>query len=208
MAELLAVALITLLAVISPGADFAMVTRNSLLYGRRAGVLCALGIALGVQVHVLYTMFGVGLLIAHAPALLHAIKLVGAAYLVWIGWKTLSAKAALPGDTTTSHDACPTLSTGAALRMGFFTNALNPKTTLFVVSTYTQVVHASTPLAAQFGYGLFMSMAHATWFALVATVFASGALRRALLARQRMVDRVIGVILIGLGLALGAARLA
>lgn len=90
MTELLAVAVITILAVISPGADFAMVTRNSLLHGRRAGVLCALGIALGVQVHVFYTMFGVGLLIAHAPTLLHGIKLVGAAYLVWIGWKTLS----------------------------------------------------------------------------------------------------------------------
>ena len=144
----------------------------------------------------------------HAPALLHVIKLVGAAYLVWIGWKTLSSKAAVPGDATMRDDTRHTLSTGAALRMGFFTNALNPKTTLFVVSTYTQVVHASTPLAAQFGYGLFMSMAHAAWFALVATVFASGALRRALLTRQRMVDRVIGVILIGLGLALGVARLA
>lgn len=212
MAELLAVAVITLLAVISPGADFAMVTRNSLLYGRRAGVLCALGIALGVQVHVFYTMFGVGLLIAHAPALLHGIKLVGAAYLVWIGWKTLSAtppqSAKTLGETSAEPAARRTLSTAAALRLGFFTNALNPKTTLFVVSTYTQVVHPGTPLAAQFGYGLFMSMAHAAWFALVATVFASGALRRSLVARQRMVDRIIGVVLIGLGLALGLARLA
>ncbi|NMV39308.1 LysE family transporter [Ralstonia insidiosa] len=208
MAELFAIAIITILAVISPGADFAMVTRNSLLYGRRAGVLCALGIALGVQVHVFYTMFGVGLLIAHAPALLHGIKLVGAAYLVWIGWKTLSAKPVSVGKTADDGTGSHTLSASAALRMGFLTNALNPKTTLFVVSTYTQVVHPGTPLAAQFGYGLFMSVAHAAWFALVATVFASGALRRSLLARQQMVDRVIGVILIGLGLALGFARLA
>lgn len=207
MAELLAVAVITILAVISPGADFAMVTRNSLLHGRRAGVLCALGIALGVQVHVLYTMFGVGLLIAHAPALLQGIKLVGAAYLVWIGWKTLSANA-LPSNEAPAHRTGETLRARAALRMGFLTNALNPKTTLFVVSTYTQVVQPGTPLAAQFGYGLFMSVAHAAWFALVATVFSSGALRRSLLARQRMVDRVIGVILIGLGLMLGLARLA
>jgi len=208
MAELLAVALITVLAVISPGADFAMVTRNSLLHGRRAGVLCALGIALGVQVHVFYTMFGVGLLIAHAPELLHGIKLVGAAYLVWIGWKTLSAKALPSGEAPTDTAGRHTLSTGAALRMGFLTNALNPKNTRFVVSTYTPVVHPGTPLAAQFGYGLFMSAAHAAWFALVAAVFASGALRHALLARQRVVDSVIGVILIGLGLALGLARLA
>ncbi len=208
MTELLAVAVITILAVISPGADFAMVTRNSLLHGRRAGVLCALGIALGVQVHVFYTMFGVGLLIAHAPMLLQGIKLVGAAYLVWIGWKTLSAKPLPSGETAGDSAGTPALSTFAELRMGFLTNALNPKTTLFVVSTYTQVVHAGTPLVAQFGYGVFMSAAHAAWFALVATVFASGALRRSLLARQRIVDRVIGVILIGLGLALGLARLA
>jgi len=208
MAELLAVAVITILAVISPGADFAMVTRNSLLYGRRAGVLCALGIALGVQVHVFYTMFGVGLLMTHAPLLLHGIKLVGAAYLVWIGWKTLSAKALPPSNVPQANAEPPMMTTTAALRTGFLTNALNPKTTLFVVSTYTQVVHAGTPLAAQFGYGLFMSIAHAAWFALVAMVFASGALRRALLARQQVVDRVIGVILIGLGLALGLARIA
>jgi RhtB (resistance to homoserine/threonine) family protein len=207
MAELLAVAVITILAVISPGADFAMVTRNSLLHGRRAGVLCAVGIALGVQVHVFYTMFGVGLLITHAPALLHGIKLVGAAYLVWIGWKTLTAKVRPDNETTTAAAAAHTLPTAAALRMGFLTNALNPKTTLFVVSTYTQVVHPGTPLAAQFGYGLFMSAAHAVWFALVAAAFASGALRRSLLARQRMVDSAIGVILIGLGLTLGLARL-
>lgn len=208
MTELLAVAVITILAVISPGADFAMVTRNSLLHGRRAGVLCALGIALGVQVHVFYTMFGVALLIAHAPTLLQGMKLVGAAYLVWIGWRTLSDKASPSGEATAHGVGTPPLSTLVALRMGFLTNALNPKTTLFVVSTYTQVVHAGTPLTAQFGYGVFMSAAHAAWFALVAMVFASGALRRSLLARQRIVDRVIGVILIGLGLALGLARLA
>lgn len=52
MGELLAVALITVLAVISPGADFAMVTRSSYAFGRRSGLLAALGIACGVQVHV------------------------------------------------------------------------------------------------------------------------------------------------------------
>ena len=76
MTELIAVAIITILAVISPGADFAMVTRNSYLYGRRAGLLAATGIALGVQVHVMYTMLGVGLLIAKSPILFTAIKMM------------------------------------------------------------------------------------------------------------------------------------
>lgn len=202
-AELLAVATITILAVISPGPDFAMVTRNSYLFGRRTGLLCALGIALGVQVHVAYTMFGVSLLIAHAHGLLTVIKLVGAGYLIWIGWQTLRNRTALTVDVS----AAPAISGAAALRMGFLTNALNPKTTLFVVSVYTQVVNAHTPLPVQFGYGLFMSLAHWVWFSVVAWCFGAAALRAAMLRRQRLLDRVIGSTLCGLGVALGVSNL-
>ncbi|HBD34866.1 MAG TPA: lysine transporter LysE, partial [Cupriavidus sp.] len=117
LAELLAVAAITLLAVISPGPDFAMVTRNSYLFGRRTGLLCALGIALGVQVHVAYTMFGVSLLVRHAHGLLSIIKLAGAAYLIWIGIQTLRNRKALDVDA----DGAPAVSGLAAFRMGFLT---------------------------------------------------------------------------------------
>ncbi|MDO4725237.1 MAG: LysE family transporter, partial [Comamonadaceae bacterium] len=90
----------------------------------------------------------------------------------------------------------------AAWRMGFFTNALNPKTMLFVVAVYTQVVHAQTPLARSLGYGLFMSLAHIVWFSVVALFFSAPAMRRALLARQSWVDGVIGALLLLLGVSL------
>lgn len=89
MQELLAVMTITVLAVISPGADFAMVTRASWQHGRRAGLWAALGIAAGVQVHVFYTLVGVGLLMTRLPWLFSAVKWVGAGYLIYIGWRTL-----------------------------------------------------------------------------------------------------------------------
>jgi len=203
LTEVFAVGAITVLAVVSPGPDFAMVVRNSYLHGRRAGLLGALGIALGVQVHVFYTMFGVALLMQHAHGLLSAVKLLGAAYLVWIGIQTLRrrppAEAGLPAQAG--------LPAHAALRMGFLTNALNPKTTLFVVSTYTQVVDAHTPLAVQFGYGLFMSVAHLAWFSVVACGFAAPALRAAMLRHARLLDKCIGSALLSLGLALGFSRL-
>ncbi|GAA7760667.1 MAG: LysE family translocator [Burkholderiaceae bacterium] len=199
LAELLAVAAITLLAVISPGPDFAMVTRNSYLFGRRTGLLCALGIALGVQVHVAYTMFGVSLLVRHAHGLLSIIKLAGAAYLIWIGIQTLRNRKALDVDA----DGAPAVSGLAAFRMGFLTNALNPKTTLFVVSTYSQVVNEHTPAAVQFGYGLFMSATHWVWFSIVAWCFGSKSLRAAMLRYQRQLDVIIGTALFGLGVALG-----
>ncbi|WP_432114815.1 LysE family translocator [Streptomyces sp. S1] len=198
MGQLIAVAVITVLAVISPGADFAMTVRNSYLYGRTAGVLAAVGIALGVLVHVTYTMLGVGLLVSRSPALFTAMKLVGAAYLVYIGYRTFVTKAR--GDVDLSDGEG--LSKAGALRTGFLTNALNPKTMLFVLSTYTQVVSADTPVPQQIGYGLFMSFAHLVWFALAALLFSQQALRDRLLRRQTVLNKAIGTVLVGLGVVL------
>ena len=204
MSELLAVTLITLLATISPGPDFAMVARNSYLYGRNPGLLAALGIALAVQVHVFYTMFGIGLVIAHSPLLFGLIKITGAAYLIYIGWKTFSNKSKLAinlnGDTSVSPMKM--------FRSGFLTNVLNPKTTLFVVSTYTQVVQPDTPLITQFCYGLFVSCMHFAWFALVAKYFSRHAFRSRILQYQRTVDKGIGAVLMALGAVLALANIA
>ncbi|MHA6197393.1 LysE family translocator [Pseudomonas wadenswilerensis] len=193
MNELIAVALFTVLAVISPGPDFAMVTRASYAYGRRSGLLAALGIACGVQVHVLYTVLGVSVLVQHSPTLFLVMKVLGAGYLIYLGYSSLTntSRLSLDGDGSARK---------GTFLSGFLTNALNPKTLLFVISAYTQVVGPDSSLAQQFGYGLFMSVAHWVWFSIVALCFSSAPLRRVMIDRQRMVDRVIGVALLGLGM--------
>ncbi len=198
MMELIAVAIITILAVISPGADFAMVTRNSYLYGRRAGLLAAAGIALGVQVHVTYTIMGIGFVISHSEFIFSAIKIVGAVYLIYVGYKTFFTKIRLNIDLSSSVSLSPM----GALRTGFLTNALNPKTTLFVVSTYTQVVSPETSLSLQIAYGLFMSFAHWAWFSLVTLFFSHATLREIMLSKQIVLNKTIGGVLMGLGVSL------
>ncbi|MBT2452715.1 LysE family transporter [Streptomyces sp. ISL-43] len=202
MTEVIAVAVITFLAVISPGADFAMVVRNSYLYGRPTGLFAAAGVAAGVLVHVSYTMLGVGLLIASSAELFTVIKLAGAAYLVWVGVRTFRARAELTVDLETKAGLTPL----GALRTGFLTNVLNPKTTLFVVSTFTQVVGPETAVWQQAGYGLFMSAAHLGWFAAVALFFSNSRLRDRMLKAQKALNRAIGSVLVGLGVGLGFAR--
>lgn len=202
MTELIAVITITLLAIISPGPDFAMVTRNSLLLSRRAGVLTALGIGLGVLVHVTYTLVGVGLLIQQSLWLFNTIKLVGALYLIYLGVKMLRAK---PSGVAAAGTLAP-LSDLAALRTGFLANVLNPKTTIFIVSLFMQVVRPDTPLALQVGYGGFIAVAHVLWFALVAMCFSAGAVRERLLAVRHWVDRVFGGLLVGFGVVLAVVR--
>ena len=202
MLELFTVATITILAVISPGADFAMVTRNSMMLSRRAGMLTAVGIALGVLVHVAYSVLGVGLVISRSILLFNLIKYLGAAYLVYLGVTMLRARAEVPGAARVRA-----LSDLGALRIGFLTNATNPKTTLFVVSLFTQVISPQTPLLIQLGYGAFMSLAHLLWFMLVACAFSSAPAQRMVVASRHHVERAIGGVLVCLGLTLALASI-
>lgn len=201
MNDLLAVAAITILAVISPGGDFAMVTRNSYLYGRRAGIVTACGIAAAVWVHIAYTLLGVSLLLLRFPLLFNGVRFLGAAYLIVIGIRTFRHPA-IAVDLSTKTEPS---GNDSAFRDGFITNALNPKATLFVLSTFTQVVQPATPLALQIGYGAFMSLAHLVWFCVIASVLARPTVRQALLLRQRVVNRAIGTVLAALGLLLVSA---
>jgi len=201
MTEWIAVITITVLAVISPGPDFAMVTRNSLMLSRRAGILTAAGIGLGVLVHVTYTLVGVGWLIQQSIWLFNAIKLMGALYLVFLGIKMLRTAPVDPRD----GDPISLPTDGAALRTGLMTNVLNPKTTLFIVSLFMQVVGPDTPVAVQIAYGAFISLAHVVWFSIVALCFSAGAVRERLLAVRHWIDRAFGGLLVTFGILLAAA---
>ncbi|MDC5507632.1 LysE family translocator [Acinetobacter baumannii] len=196
MAEFIAVILITILAVVSPGADFAIVTKNSYLYGRKIGVFTSLGISLGVLVHVTYTLVAVAFVMTYTPQMLNIVKYIGALYLIYIGYKTFTQKPVL--DTA----ALNSIGTLQAIKYGFFTNALNPKTTLFVISTYTQIVSLTTPKSILLAYSFFMSFAHFVWFSLVAVLFSSMLLRQKMLAKQVQINKVIGLILCALGVIL------
>ncbi|WP_409308500.1 LysE family translocator [Pectobacterium sp. B1J-3] len=198
MNELFAVITITLLAVISPGPDFAMITRNSYAFGSRTGLISAFGIACGIQVHVMYTVLGVAVIVVSSPLLFLMMKLLGAAYLIYMGYQSLTNRNVLTIGETSAHKP----SAWAAFRMGFLTNALNPKAMMFVVSTYTQVVQPDSPLSNNLAYGLFMSVSHWIWFSIVALFFATTAMRERLLRKQFLVDKVIGVALIALGTSL------
>lgn len=198
MNEWIVVITITLLACISPGPDFAMVSRNGLLLSRRAGVLTAAGIGLGVLVHVGYTLLGLGWVLQQTPWLFNALKLAGAGYLVYLGIKMLRSRP----DVRQPDAASPALSDLAALRTGFLTNALNPKTSIFIVSLFMGVVRPDSGLPLQIAYGLFIAGAHVVWFSLVALCFSAGRVREKLLAARQWIDRAFGGLLVGFGLLL------
>ena len=200
--EFLTVALVHLLAVASPGPDFAVVVRESLSRGRAAGTWTALGVGSGILVHVAYSLAGIGLVVSQSVALFNALKWLAAGYLVYLGVRALRAAPAVESPAVATARARPA---GRAFLVGFVTNGLNPKATLFFLSLFTLVIDPHTPLVVQAGYGVYLAVATAAWFCLVAWAFSRARVRAAFARLGHWLDRLMGGVLIALGarLALG-----
>jgi len=197
--ELITVATLHLLAVMSPGPDFVMITRNSLMYSKRTGIFSAVGLGLGILVHVAYSLVGIGLLISKSIVAFSIIKYLGAGYLIYIGIKSLRSKAGQLANEQVEikqNDLTP----WEAIKIGFLTNALNPKATLFFLAVFTQVIDQSTPLYAKLFYGIEMSVMTFVWFSLVSLVFTNSVVKRKFSGVQHYLERATGLILIGLGI--------
>lgn len=93
-----------LLAAASPGPDFVLVSQQTLAKGRRTGLICSLGITLGLAVHIIYSVLGLATVIAHSQPLLTAIKWLGGSYLIYLGWQGIQAKPKKPLDSANSEN--------------------------------------------------------------------------------------------------------
>ncbi|MBE7637119.1 LysE family transporter [Sneathiella sp. P13V-1] len=200
-AQVISILLITCLAVISPGPDFAMTLRNSVRYGRTSGLLTALGIACGISVHVTYIVFGLAYILFENTWLLEIMKVIGACYLAWIGILSFFPNRR-DGTDVAKGDHSRFFSKIAAIRNGFLSNALNPKTALFFIALFTQIVSPTTSLSAQLSLGLFIALAHLLWFAFVAILLTQNRLETIIRKSKRTIEKVTGACLLGLGLKL------
>ncbi|VXC79122.1 Lysine transporter LysE [Pseudomonas sp. 8Z] len=204
--EFLTVALIHLLAVASPGPDFAIVVRASVAHGRRIGVCTALGVGTGILLHVTYSLLGIGLVVSQSIVLFNALKWLAAAYLLYIGFKALRARPADPATAEVRSAGEPRGARGAFVT-GFITNGLNPKATLFFLSLFTVVINPQTPVFIQGGYGVYLAMATALWFCLVAWLFSQPRVRAGFARLGHWFDRLMGVVLVGIGVKLALSEL-
>jgi RhtB (resistance to homoserine/threonine) family protein len=202
--EFAKVALAHLLAVASPGPDFAVVLRQSFEHGRRVAVWTAIGIGTGIMLHVGYSLLGLGQLLRGAAVWFTVVKYLGAAYMAWLGIQSL--RAAPRRDVALDGDERVTAPNGrSAFATGFFTNALNPKVSLFFIALFAVVVSPSTPKRVQAGYGLWMVLATMAWFSLVAVVFTRARVREAFLRHGHWIDRALGVVFLAFALGLAVA---
>ncbi|WDR01654.1 LysE family transporter [Devosia algicola] len=187
-----------------PGADFAMVLRQSISRGRRPALFTAAGIASAILVHGSYTLLGVGVIVAQSLIVFNILKWLGAAYLIWLAIAALRAPPPQPLDDLDS--GARARGDGAAFVLGFLTNLLNPKAVLFFLALFTTLVSAHTSMQIKALYVGSMSITLFSWFALVAVFFTTPAVRLGFFRLGRWFNRVSGITFIVLAVRVAVAQ--
>lgn len=198
MSTLFAVTLIIILAAISPGPDFVMVTKNTLLYSCRAGILTALGVSSSLLIHSTYCLLGLAIVISQSLLLFSIIKYIGAAYLIYIGIKSLLAKKTVT--IIYDYKNHKHMSNVEAFRQGLLCNGLNPKAILFILAFFTVIIKSSTSIAAQIGFSIEIAVIHLVWFSLLAMMLSHPAVKKGLGKVQYYFEKLMGAVLIGFGI--------
>lgn len=197
--EFLLLAVAHLLAVISPGPDYAVVTRNSVYFGRRAGFATSVGVGMGILVHVAYSLVGVGFLLQQNPVYFKGLTLIAAGYLVFLAWQCFRSQGStieVPDDDVADRHVA---SDFVMWKHGFLTNVLNPKATLFFLTIFTSIVSIDTPIAVNVLYALYISLSTGLWFCYLSYLVSQPKIR-VLLQNSRWFDRAMGVVLVVLAL--------
>ena len=206
MTLLLTVAMVHLMAVMSPGPDLVVCIKNTLKYSRATGIWTALGFATGILVHVTYCLLGIALLISQSVLLFNVVKLIGAAYLIYLGAKALLSHS----DSKLEVDFEPTqqkLSAFKAWQNGFLTNLLNPKATLYFLGFFSVVIPPDLAMIHLLVITLTLFLLTFAWFTTVAFIMTTKPIRETFLKIEKRADQVFGGILILLGLKVATAKL-
>ncbi|HOZ31745.1 MAG TPA: LysE family translocator [Tabrizicola sp.] len=201
LAAFLTFAGLVIFAAISPGPAVLMSARTGLTEGFRTGVMLAMGIGSGAVIWALAAMFGLHLVFDAAPSLLWALKIGGAAYLLWMAWH-LWRDAATP---FVAEDTRPVpRSPLAAYRLGLWTNLANPKAAVMFSSIFLGTLQADTPLWVLASLLGVIFTAETLWNSLVARIFSLDRTRARYISLKTLIDRSFGGMLALLGVKIAA----
>jgi len=195
----------SLALILTPGQDMLYVISRSLAQGRLAGVYSAIGVIIGILVHTALAALGVGAILAASEALFLALKLVGAAYLVYLGVRLLLTREAA---IATSADGSR-FSASSLVWQGVLSNVSNPKIVLFFFAFLPQFVDPRSPNPTR--DLIFLGVLYAAMGLVVeaGVGLAAGSLAERVLRKPRAlvwINRASGTVLVGLGLRLAATE--
>jgi RhtB (resistance to homoserine/threonine) family protein len=191
---------VLLVALMSPGPDFAIVVKNSLIYSRKAGILTACGVALGNAFHVMLVVLGLGIIIKKSIILITIMKTLGGSYLIYLGIRgilaTKSTNSSVIGNTENG------IPKHKILVRGLLKSMLNPKAMLFYLGLFSTAIKDDTNTSTMIIWIIIVFVEAFIWFSIVALCFSNSILRMKFISIGHWIERVTGVLLTALGIKL------
>ena len=200
MLEFLSITGFILLVAMAPGADFAIIVRNSLLYPRGQAVATALGIGASLIVHTTYSLAGLAIAISKSLMLFTIIKYVGAAYLTWLGIKTILEKNKTQEDFS-SPDYTP-ITMAQAFGQGFLCNLLNPKAPIFFIAFYSVIIPAKSAFSTKLFYGAESVLVITAWFVALSMAITWPVVKNHISKAQNYISKALGGVMVFFGIRL------
>ena len=191
--QFISIAIIHLFAVMSPGPDFLIIVRQSISIGRRSALMTSLGIGIGILMHITLCIFGLGMIIKESDLLFKVIQIIGSLYLAYLGVISIISK---DSSNNSNYNDELHFNSFQSFKLGFLTNILNPKATLFFLSLYTMIIANNTPFQFQILFGLWMSFATGLWFAFLSLILTYKSILAKIEFMSTKIQRITGVILI------------
>jgi RhtB (resistance to homoserine/threonine) family protein len=197
---LIIITTVHLLAAASPGPDFVLVSQQTLSHGKKAGLMSSIGIALGLSVHIIYSSFGLAVVIANSSTALWVLKILGGGYLFYLGFKGLRSKNTNSVAEHTTLNQIKKPSAKKSITTGFICNALNPKAPIYFVALFTVVLTPIMPLYQIAIYGIWMMCIQLAWFSTVVFILSRPTVNDKFKKMGHWIDRVFGVAMIALAI--------
>lgn len=192
------VATIAALGMLSPGPDFFLIIKNAARYRRSAALMTALGVNCAVATHMTYCVAGLAVVITTTPWLFMLLKYAGAAYLIYVGVQALLSRG--NSKMNLSNIQPETASLKKAFLQGYLCNLLNPKATLFFLAMFTQVLNVNSGLGEKIWYAGIILGLSSLWWPMLVFLIQSAPVRRGLAKAQKLIDKLLGGVLIALGI--------
>lgn len=202
----LTVALVHIIALMSPGPDFFFVSQTAISRSRKEAMMGVLGITCGVMVWAGVALLGLNLII-EKMAWLHTIIMVGGGlYLCWMGYQMLRGALKKEENKAGAPQIELATSSGRSFMKGLLTNLANPKAIIYFGSVFSLFVGDSVGAGARWGIFMLITLETFAWFTVVASLFALPAMRRGYQRLAKWIDGFAGALFAGFGIHLIISR--
>lgn len=206
MALFLTIALVHLIALMSPGPDFLFVSQTAVSRSRGQAMAGVVGITLGIAFWAGLALLGLQWLLHRVSWFERVLMVAGGLYLAVMGIRLLRAAFAAKHGLVAAKASLVERTGWQSLRAGLLTNLANPKAVVYFGSVFSALLGDHLDIGGRWGLWMLVTMESFAWFTLVAVIFALPPVRRGYLRMARWIDGLAGAVFIVFGLNLILAR--